>query len=760
MARSLVVTVITIVRTGLGIGVPCGYRTESMYLVAGIGLMGVPGQYPVNVWVVFIYWMFKGEDMNVNLCKKFRDWHYDNGYRYLVSYSGRGTGKSYTVATLLLLDALMRPLRILCAREIQLSLSDSVHKLLCDRIGQLGLDNEFHITRTSITSSNGSEFIFKGLRSDPAEIKSMEGIQVCWVEEASNVSKASWDLLVPTIRKPGSQIWCTFNPARKEDWVYQMFVANTPPKNAMVVPLTIEDNPEFPDVLREEMEECMARDYDAYRHIWLGECVTHSNACVFKGHFVVRECPEFTTEHPYYGTDFGFSCLDEDTLVTTDKGDVKIKDIQVGDNVLTRTGYSRVTGTKKVGLRDVYALDFGYGLRIIATEDHRILTNRGWVQVKDLQEEETICVMKSSLMAKCTATIRKVSTQIISIIGSTIKTPMETNTGVKTSFIETSGRKSMVQFLKDTVSTIKTVIPSTILLRILCWLPHHSTPRYTSQTNLDAYPEAQTQDTPKRTGKNFVRSLWKQLKHRIEHVGTVVSHLPLLMSIKDSVVATAPITTITNTLHNVNMCVRTAVRPLWLALTTPATPVLLNVHINSQSVNGQKLVYDVSTENHEFLANGIIVHNCDANTCVECYVKDNTLFITKENYGVGVDIDKLPAFYDKVMKNRRFTMYGDCARPETISYLQKQGFNIKPCKKWKGCIEDRVEFIKHFKEVVIDPKCMHAIEEFNKYSYKTDRTSGDILPEIEDANNHIIDGLSYAIQDLIMQKRYVKVPRC
>ena len=121
-------------------------------------------------------------------------------HRYKVFYGGRGSGKSWSVARALLLLGYEKPMRILCAREIQRSISDSVHKLLCEQIDAIGLSGAYTITRDAIRCTSGTEFIFKGLRSNPQEIKSTEGVDICWVEEAAAVSADSWDILIPTVR--------------------------------------------------------------------------------------------------------------------------------------------------------------------------------------------------------------------------------------------------------------------------------------------------------------------------------------------------------------------------------------------------------------------------------------------------------------------------------------------------------------------------------------------------------------------------------
>lgn len=190
-------------------------------------------------------------------------------HRYKVYYGGRGGAKSWGVARALLAMGAQRPLRVLCARQYQNSIKDSVHRLLGDQIEALGLSAHYDVQQSSIRGANGTEFSFEGIKHNVGKIKSYEGVDICWVEEANNVSKDSWDVLIPTIRKPGSEIWITFNPELATDETYKRFVLD-PPSTALVRKVTWADNPWFPEVLQKEMEDLKARDVDAYLNVWEG----------------------------------------------------------------------------------------------------------------------------------------------------------------------------------------------------------------------------------------------------------------------------------------------------------------------------------------------------------------------------------------------------------------------------------------------------------------------------------------------------------
>lgn len=368
--------------------------------------------------------------------------------RYKVSYGGRGSSKSWTAARALILRAMKDKIRILCTRQLQTSIKDSVHKLLCDTIYTLHLEQYFDITRDTIRCHNGSEFIFKGLQNQTNEIKSIEGIDICWVEEAQSVSEDSWAVLIPTIRKEDSEIWITFNPDREEDATYQRFVINPPPESIVQL-INYYDNPWFPEVLRKEMEYDKQVDYAKYEHVWLGKTVLNTEAQIYHDKFETKEFETPANVTFYYGADWGF-------------------------------------------------------------------------------------------------------------------------------------------------------------------------------------------------------------------------------------------------------------------------------------------------------AN-------DPTALVRCFIQDQCLYIDYESGGIGVEFEELPALFDKVPESRKWEIRADCARPETISYMSRQGFRTVACPKWKGSVEDGIEYIRSFRRIYVHPRCRHTYEEFKFYSYKIDKNTGDILPVVVDKDNHYMDALRYALNPYIQK---------
>jgi phage terminase large subunit len=193
--------------------------------------------------------------------------------RYKVARGGRGSSKSWSIARALLLMGAQRPLRVLCTREVQKSIQQSVYQLLKDQIASLCLGEAYDPMATEIRGKNGTQFLFSGLSDMTAEsLKSFEGIDIVWVEEAQSVTKNSWDILIPTIRKEDSEIWISYNPQLESDETHQRFTIKPPP-DCVNVEVNWRDNPFFPKVLEAERKHAEATmKPEEYAHIWEGKC--------------------------------------------------------------------------------------------------------------------------------------------------------------------------------------------------------------------------------------------------------------------------------------------------------------------------------------------------------------------------------------------------------------------------------------------------------------------------------------------------------
>lgn len=219
--------------------------------------------------------------------------------RYKILHGGRGSGKSVNVVKALLIMGMQNKLRILCTREVQKSIKDSVKALLDDEIEAMGFSYFYESLEKEIRGKNGTLFVFAGLASHTVEsIKSFANCDICWVEEGQSVSKRSWDVLTPTIRKDGSEIWVTFNPELESDETYQRFVLN-PPENSVIIQVNYDQNPFFTDILEAERLDTLRRDPKGYAQIWEGKCLPAVAGAIYYDEVASAEESKRIRDVPY-----------------------------------------------------------------------------------------------------------------------------------------------------------------------------------------------------------------------------------------------------------------------------------------------------------------------------------------------------------------------------------------------------------------------------------------------------------------------------
>lgn len=231
----------------------------------------------------------------------------ESKYRFNVAHGGRASGKSTFFGKNLIIKAHQNHQIILCAREHLNSLANSVHRLLTRCIHEMGLSNDFIIYKNEIIHKYyESRFFYIGLSKNIDNVRSIDGVNHCWIEEGDVISNDSWTVLEPTIRDNNSQFWITMNPKNTDDCLYKQFVLDPNPEDALVKKVNWTENPFFNDVMENTRKRALKRDYDMYRHVWEGEPLQHSDALVFKGKWVVDEFTEDPNAYAYYGLDFGF----------------------------------------------------------------------------------------------------------------------------------------------------------------------------------------------------------------------------------------------------------------------------------------------------------------------------------------------------------------------------------------------------------------------------------------------------------------------
>jgi len=327
-------------------------------------------------------------------------------YRYKVARGGRGSGKSWGFARALLILGMKQRLRILCAREVQLSIRQSVHKLLKDQIELLGLENFYNVLDSEIRGRNGTEFSFTGLSSLTVDtIKSFEGVDMCWVEEGQVISKRSWDILLPTIRKHGSEIWISYNPELESDETHQRFTIHQP-KNCVNVLLNWRDNPWFNDVLEAERQKCMRDDPDNYDHIWEGQCRPAVEGAIYakqiqeaenQGRICRVEYDPMLKVHVVF--DLGWADLMAVGMVQRHLSEIRIIDY-IQDSQKTLTKYSEMLRERKYNWGKVWLPHDGFSKGFqTGMSSADILEKLGWdvvgrKEIVELSIEEGIRVTR------------------------------------------------------------------------------------------------------------------------------------------------------------------------------------------------------------------------------------------------------------------------------------------------------------------------------------------------------------------------------
>lgn len=305
-------------------------------------------------------------------------------YRYKVLRGGRGSAKSWSVARALLIQGKLEPLRIGCFREVQKSIKDSVHALLKDQIQLLGFGKEYEVLANEIRGTNDTQILFGGLSDHTVEsIKSFEGLDRAWVEEGQTVSKKSWSILIPTIRKLESEIWVTYNPDLDTDETHQRFTIKEP-SDCMNVLINYNDNPWFNQVLEQERLDCL-RDYPKdYANIWEGKCRPAAVGAIYYDEIEDAQANNRICNLPYDPMlkvhvifDLGWNDATSILMVQRNASEIRIIDY-IEDSHKKLDEYSNMLKERKYNWGNVYLPHDGYNENVNAASAYKILNALGW----------------------------------------------------------------------------------------------------------------------------------------------------------------------------------------------------------------------------------------------------------------------------------------------------------------------------------------------------------------------------------------------
>ncbi len=438
----------------------------------------------------------------------------------------------------------------------------------------------------------------------------------------------------------------------------------------------------------------------------------------------------------FYGLDFGFACLKGDTLVATDKGNREIRDIKRGDKVLTGKGYKKVTWSGSRGIKEVYELDFGNEKRIIVTGDHLIYTTNGWKRVDELDKEEVICALKSNSTEKPTGDTLTASTRITFI-------------AKVVSCIGKYGKNIMEKFLRMALFTIGMATLLIMKLKTFYWLLVASIKKFITEIPSAQYPLkkcavfGQNTGIQLATGKNAIKRGWIQQESVSKFVLNVVKKSHQQIPTNNSV-ALCVGKEQTQDKAKKNIFAKIAGSYFCHQHISQEIPVLQNVQVHSRLLKEKCEVFDLTVDTeHEFFANGILVHNCDPAALTANVIIGDALYSDELIYQTNLTNDVIARNMDlaKVPKNGA-EIWADAAEPKSIEEIHLKGFNIKPAEKGQGSVKYGIQKVNQYRQFWTK-RSVNAIKEQRNFRYIQDK-DGKLTDKTTHKFSHCLDSRRYA----------------
>jgi len=686
--------------------------------------------------------------------------------RYIVIMGGRAAGRSY-VASQFALAHLVAPeyFRAAIMRFVMGDIRNSIFQEIKDRIEEQGAEEAITIRDNTLTLEYGDNKIngigFRKSSSDQkSKLKSLANYTTVIIEEAEEVSEEDFIQLDDSLRtmKSDIRIVLLLNSPDKNHWIVRRWcnlvdsgiegffkpVLKASQTDTVFIHTNYKDNVNNLNATTiRNFEQYKANNPDHYYNMIEGLVSEGARGRIFKNWLPITDAEFEALPHPsYYGTDFGFSCLVGSTMVQTDVGEKALRDIVVGDRVLTRQGYKAVTSTSAQGAKEVYGLDFGYGRSIIATGDHRIYTGDGWKTAEQLSPNETICVQKKSFFTeKYTDDTCKEN------IPNTFSAQTE-----RGGYIATFISNIMGLYLKAFTYIMWTLIPS--ITQLKTWLPYHRAiinrltmtlasvgSRRSVQKNWQRFGRSTV--TQRKTGSNAVAKLWQQLNLRLRNVLSVVSASIPLTFIRSSVAQFAESGSIQEIVKK-NIPARIVGLYSWGQPTTSETHVLERVQISCVPLKGKKEVFDISVEGaSEFFANGVLVHNCDPAAVYEIKEHNDTIWARELVFETGLLNKHLSARMAQLGMSKSIINYADAAEPKSIAELCDDGWYVVPTSKGADSRRARIQYLMG-KQVYYTENSVNLAREHQTYSWALDRNK-EPTNEPQDGDDHGIDAVSSAV---------------
>lgn len=706
---------------------------------------------------------------------------------YLIT-GGRGSGKTTAVSAFI--ERLTFEYnkekqiahQILYTRYTMASAGMSIIPEFLDKVQLDGTEAYFHKANNDVINTmTKSRVMFRGINTSSgnqtAKLKSIQGVTTFVVDEAEEwVNEDEFERVMLSIRQVGLQnrVIIIMNPCDSNHWVYQRFIKDThrieyfdgvpvqisTHPNVLHIHTSYLDNIEFlSEQFMKEILSMKQNNPERYAHVVMGQWADVAEGAVFKKWGIVDEFPEYAKKISR-AMDFGYTCFKGDTLITTMRGDIPIKDVEIGDMVLTRKGYRRVLNKMHNGIKKVITKEIivnGTKHLLSATYEHNINANGKWKKYGELTEKDNLFVL-SSIKGLNTEDTQVANTQIITTTDGKAKGNIIKNSCTTLSMRIISGKYQMGKLY-----TILTKIRS-ITSHLTLWLSLLQNIVGYTMKNWLTIKQQNTQELSvlqKKTGNKGEEKLTRNLQIPSRNANNAVKSLFQRMFTKDS--AQNIVTTNGSMLHQritQNSHASAVEKSLWEINTLNQKPAQTSVLINSQGIEaittlGEERcdVYDLEIDGvHEYFANGILVHNCDPTAIVRCGIVGNRLYVDELCYKTGMTSgDIIRELRAEEERGEGGFVYSESADPRLIDEIALGGIIIYPVVKGQGSIREGLSKMLDM-ELYVTKRSVNLQEELRNYVYAKDKF-GNYTNYPEDHHNHGIgDATRYYVMGCLEGK--------
>lgn len=669
---------------------------------------------------------------------------YKAGYTTVSEQGSSRSGKTFNTTIWLIVFLMMHPnLLLSVVRKTLPALKGSVLRDFKENLLNMGIwnDKSFNKSELIYTFPNGSQIEFFST-DDEQKIRGRKR-HILYANEANELAEIEWQQL--KMRTTMFSIM-DYNPSFSEEhWINAV---NADPRTYHFI-TTYKDNPFLEQTVIDEIESLKYKNKTLWQVYGLGLRAI-VEGLVFKEFEIVNEVPEYARKKRWRGIDFGYSCFKGDTLITTARGDVPIKDVKAGDYVLTRKGYRRVKRNIYNGIRMVIEKELVTGSHssiINATYEHKFNANGKWKKYGELTQKDNLFVLLP-LTEKSIEDIQTVNTQT-----TTITSGKETESSTQSYCITQCMNTSMGAYQRVRLFITKILTHLTIALKTLWQYLRLNIPESIAtwrNGRKNTARKCEDADIREITGSRDEKRSYQNLQLQKDNATGAENSLCRLTHIKDSAQRSATIDG--NTKHRkttLNLPANGAERHSRAISISSQRPAAASVLIKCQELleirTGKKewcKVYDLEIEGvHEYFANGFLVHNCDPTAIIDVYPYQDCLYFDELCYHTEMlttDIVREFKANDPLVET-----ISESADPRLIQEIYRAGINIHPVHKFPGSIDAGITKMLEYK-LKVTKRSFNLIKELRNYTYAQDK-EGKRLNKPIDAYNHAIDAIRYVV---------------